>query len=108
MTSRFVLTGDVLNHTAAADVTIGEVLLIGKRIAVALANIKLGETGAIRVKGVAIIAKASANVVAQGALLYWDDTAKQLTTTATANTLAGFAAADAGAGVTTVEISINA
>ena len=45
--------------------------------------------------------------VAAGALLYWDNTNKRLTTTASGNTLAGFAVAAAGSGVTTVQIRLN-
>ena len=47
-------------------------------------------------------------MVAQGALLYWDNTNKRLTTTATGNTLAGYATAAAGAGMSTVCINLNA
>ncbi len=52
--------------------------------------------------------KVTANVVAQGALLYWDDATKLLTTTVSTNTLAGYAAAAASGTDTTVNISLNA
>ena len=50
----------------------------------------------------------STDSVAQGDLLYWDAANSRLTKTDTSNTLAGYAAAAAGAAVTTVDISINA
>lgn len=108
MTTKYVMSGDVIDYVAGSAVSSGEVLLIGTRIGVALANIAAGATGAVRVLGIFNIAKLSTDVVAQGAALYWDNTNKRLTTTASGNTLAGYATAAAGNGVTTVEISINA
>ena len=67
-----------------------------------------GATGAVRMLGIFTIAKLSADVVAVGALLYWDNANSRLTVTSAGNTLAGYATAAAGNGVTTVEISINA
>jgi predicted RecA/RadA family phage recombinase len=54
------------------------------------------------------VTKVTADVVAQGALLYWDDTAKKLTTTVSTNTLAGYAAKAASGTDTTVNIALNA
>ena len=71
----------------------------------AIAN---GETGPVQVTGVFNIAKLSTDNMAQGALLYWDNTNSRLTTTASGNTLAGFAAAAAAATTTSVNIKINA
>ncbi len=108
MTTKYVMSGDVIDYVAGSNITSGQVLLIGTRIGVALSNIASGATGAVRVLGIFTIAKLSTDVVAAGALLYWDNTNSRLTTTASGNTLAGFATAAAGNGVTTVEISINA
>jgi predicted RecA/RadA family phage recombinase len=107
MTSKYVMSGDVLDYPAASAVSAGQVLLIGKRIGVALNPIASGATGAVAVEGVFTIAKLSTDVVGQGDLLYWDNTNFRLTTTASGNTQAGFAAKAAGNGVTTVEISLN-
>jgi predicted RecA/RadA family phage recombinase len=52
--------------------------------------------------------KLSTDVVAQGDLLYWDNTNKRLTTTVGTNTLAGYATAAASGTATTVNISLNA
>lgn len=109
MATNYVMSGDVLDYTASgAAVASGAVVKTGVRIGVALADIADGDTGAVRVRGVFTIAKLSTDVVAQGDLLYWDDTNDRLTTTATSNTLAGYAAAAAGNGTTTVQISLNA
>lgn len=108
MTSKYVMSGEVIDYTPGSAVSSGQVLLLGVRIAVALMAIAANATGAVAVRGIFTIAKLSTDVVAQGAALYWDNTNSRLTTTASGNTLAGFATKAAGSGATTVEISINA
>lgn len=107
MTSKFIMSGDVVDYVAGSAISNGQVLLIGKRIGVALVAIANGATGAVMVRGIFTIAKLSTDVVAQGDLLYWDAGNSRLTTTASGNTQAGYATKAAGSGVTTVEISIN-
>lgn len=108
MTTKFVQPGEVIDYTAGANIASGQVVLMGARIGVALKSIANGETGPMQVTGVFNIAKLSTDNMAQGALLYWDNTNSRLTTTASSNTLAGFAAAAAGASTTSVNIKINA
>lgn len=108
MTTKFVQPGEVIDYTAGANIASGQVVLMGARIGVALKSIANGETGPMQVTGVFNIAKLSTDNMAQGALLYWDNTNSRLTTTASGNTLAGFAAAAAGASTTSVNIKINA
>ena len=103
-----VSMGNVITITAAADIASGAMVLIGKRVGVAVADIKNAATGAVQMVGEFTIAKLSTDVVAQGDLLYWDNTNKRLTTTVGSNTLAGFATAPAGSGASTVNIKINA
>lgn len=104
----FIQIGDVLDHTAGANLTSGQVVVMGARIGIAVTDIADGQSGAVRVKGVVELAKASADVVAQGALLYWSADNGNLTVTSAGNTLAGYAAAAAGAGATTVRLHLNA
>ena len=108
MTTKFVQPGEVIHYTAGANIASGQVVLMGARIGVALKAIANGETGPMQVTGVFNIAKLSTDNMAQGALLYWDNTNSRLTTTASGNTLAGFAAAAAAATTTSVNIKINA
>ena len=105
---KYIQPGEVIDYTAAAATTAGTVVLVGKRIGVVLADLAIGETGGAQVTGVQEIAKLSTDVVAQGDLLYWDDTNKRLTTTVGTNTLAGYAFKASAAGVATVQIKINA
>lgn len=108
MTTKFVQPGEVIDYTAGANIASGQVVLMGSRIGVALKAIANGETGPMQVTGVFNIAKLSTDNMAHGALLYWDNTNSRLTTTASGNTLAGFAAAAAAASTTSVNIKINA
>lgn len=108
MAKNYIQPGEVLDHVAAAAITSGQIVLMGARVGIALGNAAIGETVAVQVKGVFNVAKVTANVVAQGALLYWDNTAKLLTTTVGTNTLAGYAAAAASGTATTVHIALNA
>lgn len=110
MAKNYVQEGDVIDYANASGSTItsGTVVLIGARIGVALADIANGSTGSVQVEDVFTVAKLSTDNMTAGALLYWDNTNKRLTTTASGNTLAGFAVAAAGSGATTVNIKINA
>ncbi|MGK5069207.1 DUF2190 family protein [Janthinobacterium sp. RT4P48] len=108
MAKNYIQEGNVLSYTATAAVASGAVVVIGKRIAIALADIAVGETGAITIEGVFKVAKLGTDVVGQGDLLYWDAANSRLTATAAGNALAGFAADPAGAAVGTVNIKINA
>lgn len=108
MAKKYIQPGEVLDHVAATAITSGQVVLMGKRVGIALGNAAVGETVDVQVKGVFNATKVTADVVAQGALLYWDATASKFTTTVGTNTLAGYAAAAASGTATTVDIALNA
>lgn len=108
MAKNFIQEGAVLSYLAAAPIASGAVVLTGKRVGISLGDIAAGATGSLSMEGVFSVAKLTTDVVGQGDLLYWDAANSRMTTTAGANTEAGYAAAPAGAGVTTVNISINA
>lgn len=108
MAANHVQPGEVMEFTAAAALAIGVGVLIGVRLGVTLDAVANGAAGRAAVWGVWNLPKLSTDVVAEGALLYWDNTNKRLTTTATGNTLAGYAFKAAAAGVATVDIKINA
>lgn len=103
----YIKEGRRITITAGADITSGSGVLVGVRLGVACTDIANGTTGELAMEGVFNLPKLGTDVVAQGALLYWDNTNKRLTTTASGNTQAGFAFAAAGNGVTTVDIAIN-
>ena len=108
MAKNYIEEGDVLNFTAGgAPVPSGSIVIMGKRAGVALGDIVANGQGAVSVTGVWAITKVPADAVGQGDLLYWDAANSRLTVTAAGNTLAGYAAAAAAAGVGIVNIKIN-
>lgn len=109
MAKNYVSEGDVLDYTAGATaVASGSVVVMGKRIGIALADIPPFGAGTVAVTGVWTVPKLAADAVVQGELLYWDEANARLTETAGALALAGYAAAPAGAGAPAVRIKINA
>jgi predicted RecA/RadA family phage recombinase len=108
MAKNYVQEGDQLAYTAGgAAIPSGAVVLMGKRVGIALADIPANSQGTVSAAGVWTVAKLATDVVGQGDLLYWDAANSRLTTTAAGNTQAGYAAAPAGAGVAAVNIKIN-
>src|SRR3990172_5801752 len=80
----YVAPGEVVELTApTGGVVSGTAYLIGGLVIVALVTAAVEH------------AKVSAQAWTEGAKLYWDDTAKNFTTTASGNTLVGVAAAAA-------------
>lgn len=107
MAKNYVQDGEVLIFTAITAVLSGAVVVMGKRIGVALGDIAAGQSGPVQVTDVWQLPKLATDVVAQGDLLYWDAGNNRLTTTSAGNTLAGYAAYAAGNGASTVNIKIN-
>lgn len=91
----FQQEGDVVSVTAASDVTGGTGHLVGSLFGIAVADALTGEAVELALKGVYDHAKTSAQAWAEGAKIYWDNTNKVMTTTASGNTLVGVAVAAA-------------
>lgn len=103
----YVQEGDRIQITAGADIASGGVVVIGTKIGVACNAIANGATGICATEGVFTLPKLSTDVIAQGALVYWDASPGEITTTSSGNTVAGYATAAAGNGVTTINVCIN-
>lgn len=106
MATNYVQEGKALNYTAGADIKSGDFVLIGALGGVAKTDIANGKSGAVHVKGVFSVAKAS-GAITQGAKLYWNSTNSNLTTTASGNTFVGVAAEAAASGDATVKLLLN-
>lgn len=107
MSAEFKREGEVVQHVAATDITVGDTVVMGNIVGVAIVDIATGDTGSVRIAGVFEFPKTSANVMTQGLKVYWNSTLSEVTTTATANTLMGIVDTPAGAGVVLVEVLIN-
>jgi len=102
MAKNYIQAGTRMPVVLGATLASGAGLLVGATFGVAQQNGVSGDSIEIATEGVWELPKLSTDVVAQGVLLYWDDTNKRLTVTATANTLVAKAWAAAGNGVATV------
>lgn len=103
----FIQDGQHLDYTHNAVVVSGQTILIGTKIGVALKDYAANEAGVYRVAGVFGLPKKAADAPAAGAALYWDNTNKYLTVTASGNTYAGWAFAPAAGADATVAIKVN-
>lgn len=88
----YVAEGDTFTGVAPyAVLSGGGVLIAGSLFGIAVNDAANGATVTIKREGVFTLAKVSAQAWTLGALIYWDDATKLLTTTATSNKLVGIA-----------------
>lgn len=77
MTTNYVQRGEVINYTAGADISAGDVVVLKHCIGVALADIANGDVGAVAIEGVFVVPKVTAAVFAVGEALIWDTSASK-------------------------------
>lgn len=102
----FIQEGEVITITAGATITSGSGVLVGAMVGVAVKDAVSGDSLAVRLKGVFELPKTSGDNIAVGAAVYWNNTAKEITSTSAGNTAAGYAMAAAGAGVTKISVKL--
>ena len=104
----FESTGMTLTHTNGGTAqTGGAGFKVGDMVGYWLADVAANGVGVLQMEGV-IRAKCKAtDTPAQGAKLYWDDTAKELTTTLTSNTFAGRCWLTKTSGPTVVQVKLQ-
>lgn len=105
----FVQEGRTVTLPAPYDRNSGEGALIGALFGVANGDVASGDDGEWDLVGVFDLTKTASQAWAVGAKVYWDDTNKVCTTTASGNTLIGAAvlAVGSGAGETTGRVRLN-
>ncbi len=106
----YVQPGNTIPLTAPYDVASGDGLLVGSIFGVATGAAANGEAIETALVGVFDLKKVGSQAWAVGDKIYWDNTAKQATKTATDNTLIGAAveAVGNGAGETVGRVRLNA
>ena len=102
----FVQPGNTVTVVAPVAVNSGDGLLVGALFGVATATAAIGTNVEMITVGVVDLPKAAV-AVTQGAKVYWDDTAKNVTTTSAGNTLIGCAIVAAAVGDGTVRARLN-
>ena len=99
--------GDCLiDYTPGSAVAAGDVVVLNDLVTVAPRPIAANALGAVAIEGVFSMPKAT-GAIGQGAIVYWDATAGNVTTTASGNKRAGKAAAAAASGDASVMVIIN-
>jgi predicted RecA/RadA family phage recombinase len=105
----FVQPGETLTVTAPYALAAGEGCLVGSIFGVACGTYANGATDAeVIVEGVFDITTLGTDTPAQGALAYWDNTNKRLTTTSSGNTKVGVFTVAKANGVTVGRVRLNA
>jgi predicted RecA/RadA family phage recombinase len=95
----FVQAGNALTLTApGGGVVSGTAYLIGSLLVVATVDADAGDSFVGQVTGVISYEKPGSQAWTEGAKIYWDNSAKKMTTTSGGNTLVGVAAEAVGAG----------
>jgi predicted RecA/RadA family phage recombinase len=104
----FLYEGDTLEFTApSGGVVSGSGYKIGDTFVVSAVTVAAGVLFNGRVRGVVALPKAASVTPAQGVKLYWDDTAKNVTTTSSSNTLIGTHASAVAAGASDATIAVK-
>lgn len=107
MAANYVQEGEVLNLTAPYTRTAGQGALFGSLFGIALVNVASGSAASFSTCGVWTLAKAEAQEWATiGLPIYWDNSAKNLTTSGGGNTLVGYNVAVAANPSTTGKIRL--
>ncbi len=110
MSKNYVQPGKTITAPAPYDRLSGQAALIGNLVCVATADVLSGEETEWDTEGVFDLTKVGSQAWATiGAVVYWDNTNKRFTTTASGNTLGGavMKTTGAGAGETTGRVRLN-
>lgn len=105
----FVQKGRTVTLLAPYDVEPGDGLLVGSLFGVASNRAASGAEVEADIEGVFDLKKKASQAWTQGVKVYWDDTNKEVTSTASGNTLIGVAivAVGSGAGETVGRVRLN-
>lgn len=77
-------------NTTESVIEANEIITFGKRIGIAGTNIEPAATGSLMMTGVFKLPKKSEDNFELGDIVYWDDTEKEVTSTATGGIIAGY------------------
>ncbi len=98
--------GGVIDYTAAATIANGDVIPLADRVGVALDDAVIGDVISLALEGVFEITGKTADAFSTGTVVFFDDSAREITVTDTGNPagIAITAKAGAAAGVVNVKI----
>ena len=102
----YIQRGDIIDFITPANIASSEAVMMGNLFGVAQRAALAGETVAIAIEGCFLLPK-DVSTLTMGQGVYWDDTAKKVTTTVGTNKKIGFAIEAAATGVTTAKIKLQ-
>ncbi len=103
----FVQDGAAIDHTAGADIAVGEVVVMGALVGVAERAIANGAIGAVSIEGVYEVAKEAPLVISKGDIVYFVAANNNVNKTSSGNTKMGYASADAASADTVVKVLLS-
>jgi predicted RecA/RadA family phage recombinase len=103
----YIQPGNNITVAAPAAVTSGAGVILGDLFGVANGDAESGADVVLSTVGVFELPKTTADDIAAGDTVYWDDSESEVTLTSTDNTKVGVAIAAAGAGTTTAKVRLN-
>lgn len=103
----YVQEGDVLTVNAPYAVLSGAGVLVGALFGIATRDAGNGASVDIMPEGVFDVTANAADTGPAGTKVYWDNTNKRITTTATSNTLVGALTLDKANGDTTARVYLD-
>lgn len=112
MATNYQQEGKTLEHTAAAAISSGDVVVVGESLGIAHGDIANGAVGVLHMEGVFTVPKVSGAVIAQGETVIYDVSAEAFddnAATPAAGDVSGAAIAweAAGDGVTTIAVKLQ-
>lgn len=99
--------GEVLKLVAPYNRSAGQGAKVGHIFGVAVDDVTSGNEGSFAVEGVFTVTKKSSDSWSQGDPLFWDDTNKWLTKTATAGMFVGYACADDAGSTSSADVLLG-
>ncbi|ARA70939.1 TPA: DUF2190 family protein [Pasteurella multocida] len=107
MAKNYIQDGDTLRFTAKKAVKSGDVVVVGEMVGVAITDVENKAQGVLRVTGVFTVKAKQADNIEKGAVLYWDESAGEATTTKGSHKVLGKAWSDSGTSSTEVDVKLN-
>jgi len=105
----YISNGKEIEITLGADIVSGAPLLIGDILGVAVKDGANGDTGfPMAIEGVFTLPKTTSDTFDPGQILFWDDSGKKLTETASTNKPVAISMETAGSSATTVVAKLHA
>lgn len=102
-----VQPGDTITLAAPYAVSSGGAALVGGFFGIAVTDLANAEVGEFALDGVYSITALGTDTGSVGAKVYWDNTNKRITTTASGNSLVGALTVAKASGETTATVRLN-